>query len=354
VIGMSGGSRDRDEREETVTRAVPALADLDFAPFVPLAPWWTGDLQTLRNYFRRRDRILAGIPQERLILPLADGSGDRLVASLSPPAAGQGARPLAVLIHGLSGDENSFYVLRSAAHLATLGYPVLRLNLRGAGPSRPLCRLQYHGGRSGDFADAIAALPPALTANGIVAVGFSLGGNMLLKFLGERGAAAGLRAAVSVSAPIDLAATSRRMLKPRNYAYQAYLLKEMRAEASAPIAALTPEERRALMAARSIWDFDERITAPRNGFAGAADFYARNSAITFLAGIAVPTLVVYARDDPWVPPEPYLGQDWRSNPHIVACLPERGGHIGFHAGDSPTPWHDRVIARFLDAALSRS
>jgi len=339
--------------DQTVTEGGAAPADLIFTPFMPRAPWWTGDLQTLRNYFRRRDRILSGIAQERLILPLGDGSGDRLAASLSRPAAGQGARPLAVLIHGLSGDENSFYVLQSAAHLARLGYPVLRLNLRGAGPSRPMCRQQYHGGRSGDFADAITALPPELTANGIVAVGFSLGGNMLLKFLGERGAAAGLRAAVTVSAPIDLAATSRRMLKRRNYAYQAYLLKEMRAEASAPIAAITAEERRALAAARSIWEYDELITAPRNGFAGAEDFYARNSAIKFLSGIAVPTLVVYALDDPWVPPEPYLGYDWRSNPQLVVALPERGGHIGFHAGDSPTPWHDRALARFLDAALSR-
>ncbi|HUZ72100.1 MAG TPA: alpha/beta fold hydrolase [Stellaceae bacterium] len=335
-------------------RLIPpaALEGLSFAPFAPRAPWWGGDLQSLSNYLRPRAR-LHGYSAERLILPLDDGSGDRLAATLNRPAPGAPPLPLVVLIHGLGGDELSAYMRRSAVHFCAHGYPVLRLNLRGAGPSRPFCRLQYHGGRSDDFAMALAALPEPLASQGIVAIGFSLGGNMLLKFLGERGAAARVRAAVSVSAPIDLAATSRHMQRRRNAPYQAYLMRDIRREAAAPAAVLSPEERRVLGRVRSIREFDELFTAPHNGFAGADDYYARNAAQNFLGTIAVPTLVIHALDDPWVPSDPYRAVDWSGNPHLVPLLPKQGGHIGFQGSDPPTSWHDAAIARFLVAALSR-
>ncbi len=207
------------------------------------APWWGADLQTISNYLRPRARAHAS--PERLTLALTDGTGDRLSAALDRPPAPREGRPLAVLLHGLSGDEVSAYVVRTTAALLPQGYTVLRLNLRGAGPSRPMSRLQYHAGRTADLAMALEALPPEVTANGIVAVGYSLGGNMLLKFLGERGTASPVCAAVSVSAPIDLAATSERMLQWRNAPYQAYLMREIRVEALAPISEVTATERRA-------------------------------------------------------------------------------------------------------------
>lgn len=330
-----------------------ALADIDFAPFVPRAPWWGGDLQTLCNFLVRRRSRIAAYPQERLILPLADGSGDRLAAMLGRPREAAGRRPLVLLIHGLSGDETSFYMRRTAEHLLALGYPVLRLNLRGAGASRALCRGHYHAGRSEDLGLALAALPPALAADGVVAVGYSLGANMLLKYLGEHGAATPLRAAVSVSAPLDLAVTAQRLMRPRNALYQGYLLKYMRAEAMAPIAAITAAERRAIRAARSIWAFDEGYSAPRNGFSSAADYYERCAARNYLATIAVPTLVIHALDDPWIPPAPYLAFDWRANPHLVPLLTRSGGHVGFEGRDRSAAWHDRAIAQFLAALFSR-
>jgi hypothetical protein len=331
--------------------APAALGDLAVAGFRPRAPWWGGDLQTLGGYLRRRAPLDA-YPLERLVLALADGSGDRLSAALNRPAPGAPPRPLAVLIHGLSGDEHSFYMRRTAAHLLALGYPVLRLNLRGAGPSRAMCRLSYHGGRSADLALALAAVPSALTAEGIVAIGYSLGANMLLKFLGEHGAASPVRAAVAISAPIDLAVTARRMLRWRNFLYQAYVLRDMRAQALAPIAELTQAERQAIRGARTIWDFDDRFSAPRNGFNGAVDYYERNSARHFLGAVAVPTLVIHALDDPWVPSEPYRAFAWKSNPHLVPLLPAAGGHVGFHGRDRRTPWHDLAAVRFLAAVFS--
>jgi predicted alpha/beta-fold hydrolase len=328
----------------------PAPSLAVFPSFVARAPWWGGDLQTLRNFLIRRYGNVAAYPAERLHLPLVDGSGDRLLAVVNRPVpeAAPG-RPLVVLVHGLSGCEDSFYLLNTAAHLLTLGFPVLRLNLRGAGPSRPFCRSQYHAGRSEDFAEALAGLPRALTASGIVAVGFSLGANMLLKYLGERGTAVALRGAVAVSAPLDLAATSREMMRRRNALYQAYLLREMRREALAPGAALTPGERAAIRAARSIWEFDHRFSAPRNGYAGAETYYAENASQRFLDGIATPTLVIHALDDPWIPAAAYLAYDWWRNPNLVPLLARQGGHVGFHGRDGRVAWHDRCIAQFLTA-----
>ena len=330
---------------------LPTLADLGLVPFLPRAPWWGGDLQTIRNYVLR-DRSTHARKSERLVLPLSDGSGDQLAAALDLPEKKLPCAPLVILIHGLTGSERSAYMARSAMRLAGLGYPALRLNLRGAGPSRPLSRYQYHAGRTEDLDRVLAALPSNLVANGVVAIGFSLGGNMLLKFLGERGRAQPLRAAVSISAPIDLAGTARRMQRWRNFAYLSHLMRELRREALAASSELTSRERGAIRAATSLYEFDQNFTAPRNGFAGAEDYYARNGALRFLDGIKVPTLVIHALDDPWVPADPYAAYDWTRNRSLAPVLPAQGGHIGFHGADWPACWHDVTIERFFAAIFS--
>jgi uncharacterized protein len=333
---------------DEVSRVAAAARMPLFPPFSARAPWWGGDLQTLRNFLIRRHHArLDRYPAERLRLPLDDGSGDVLLAALNRPLDAAPPRPLVVLIHGLTGCEDSFYILNSAAHLLRLGYRVLRLNLRGAGPSRPCCRFQYHAGRSEDFAAALAALPPALTAEGVIAVGYSLGASMLLKYLGEHGRKAAVKAAVSVSAPLDLVECSRHFMRRRNMLYQNYLLKQMKQEATAPGAALTASERAVIAASRSIWAFDHSFSAPRNGYRGAEEYYERNGAMRFLDVIAVPTLVIHALDDPWIPPTPYVSHQWRRNSSLLPLLSERGGHVGFQGRDWRVAWHDLCIAQFL-------
>lgn len=315
--------------------------------FTARAPWLGPDLQTLRNMLRPPRLALAG---ERVELPLADGSGDRLAAMLHRPD--ERRAPLAVLIHGLSGGEDSPYMLVSAAALLERGHPVLRLNLRGAGASRPLCRFQYHAGRTADLRDALVALDPALSADGLLLLGYSLGGNMLLKFLAEHAAALPVRAAAAVSAPLDLAAAARRILMRRNTVYHWNLLKAMKVEALAPAAELAPSERMAIAEARTIVEFDERFVAPRNGFAGAADYYARNSSEQFLSAIGVPTLIVHALDDPWIPPNAYRRVRWADNRHLHRALSRGGGHVGFHARGARLPWHDQVVGEFFATATA--
>jgi predicted alpha/beta-fold hydrolase len=182
----------------------------------------------------------------------------------------------------------------------------------------------------------------------MIAVGYSLGANMLLKYLGEEGSAAPFLAACAISAPIDLAATTGRFEAPRNRLYQRYILSRLKAETlAAPASALDARERRAVVAARSIRRFDEVFIAPRNGFAGAGDYYERCKALRYLAGIAVPTLLIHARDDPWIPAAAYLEYDWRRNPNLTPLLPASGGHVGFHGRGDASAWHDRAMAAFV-------
>jgi predicted alpha/beta-fold hydrolase len=325
--------------------AAPVLADIP--PFRPRWPWWGGDLQTLRNTLRPPRPTSSALLGERLVLALGDGSGDRLIGRLQRPPDGGHGWPLVVLIHGLAGSEDSAYMAVSAAALLGCGYPVLRLNLRGAGPSRPLCRYQYHAGRTGDLRAALTALDSRLCADGLLVVGYSLGGNMLLKFLAEYGASFPIRAAAAVSAPIDLAAAAQRILAPRNRLYHRHLLRHMKAETLAPAAELTAAERAAITAAANIIEFDDQFVASRNGFDGAADYYARTSAESFLPDIRVPTVIMHAGDDPWIPPHAYQRVAWRHCPHLHPVLPPHGGHVGFHGRGALLPWHDRVIATFF-------
>ena len=325
------------------------LADIPLPEFRARGPWWGPDLQTLRNALVGPQRDLTRYPEQRVTLPVADGSGDALVGLLQTPAI-ETARPLAVLVHGLSGNEDSAYMIASAQALLEEGYPVLRLNLRGAGPARPLCRLQYHAGRSEDLRDVLDSDPfPDTQGRGLVLVGYSLGANMLLKFLAEFGDRFPIVGACAVSAPIDLAAASHRFLHRRNLGYHWHLLRNMKREALEDGGDLSDAEREAIASVSSILEFDDRFVAPRNGYPDAAAYYADNMARRFLAEIRVPTLVIYARDDPWIPADVYTSYTWADNQNLLPLLAKGGGHVGFHGQGSTLPWHDRCLLSFFDA-----
>ena len=300
------------------------------AEFRPKRPWWGGDLQTVRNYAFNINRALPGHASERLEVPLDDGSGDRLVGALHLPRQGAGQRPLVTLIHGIAGSESSCYMVLAAAFFLTRGFPVLRVNQRGAGPSRPLCRRQYHAGRTEDFAALIDRIDPRLTSNGLLPIGFSLGGNLLLKYLGEAGRNTPVLRAATVSAPLDLALTCNTLMRWRNYGYHRYIMTHLRRNCTAPGAELSAAERSDIIGARTLWEFDDRFTARRNGYAGATEYYATNSSQAFLHGIRSPTLLIHAQDDPFVPVQPYLEQSWSRHSRLTPVLPRSGGHLGFH------------------------
>jgi predicted alpha/beta-fold hydrolase len=337
------------KRESAVT-AVQRFDVSTVPTFRPRAPWWGADLQTLRNVLPGGAPGVALQGTEQLSLPLLDETGDVLSASLNHPDTAAGSdNPLIVLIHGLSGSDESAYILASADYWLARGHRVLRLNLRGAGSSRATCSQQYHAGRTQDLRDALSGLPHTLTTRGVVLVGYSLGGNMLLKFLAEYGSGFHIHAAASVSAPIDLAAASERFLDRRNWVYHQHLLRNMKRECFGGTAEISAAERMTISACKSIYEFDELVVAPRNGYRDAAHYYWENHSRRQLERIETPTLLVHAMNDPWIPSAAYTSYPWHENPHLHPLLTSGGGHVGFHAGTTDVPYHDHCIGEFLDA-----
>ena len=305
--------------------------------FVPRLPWIGGDLQTVRNFMRPpADDLLAPWPGETLSFPMKDDTGDVLLGTLHRPAEDRG-RSLVLLLHGLTGSEESSYLRLTARELLASGYPVLRLNWRGAGPSFGKTKAFYHAGRSDDLAAVIRSMSSDLAKNGLAAIAFSLGANVLLKYLAERGAISHLRAAVAVSPPIDLRATQQRIAARRNRRYHHYLLERMKTERPCPDDII------------SILDFDNRVVAPANGFNDALDYYAQCSAGPRLGAIRTPTLIIHAKDDPWIPSSSFRAVDWAKCKNVRLLMPWSGGHVGFHAMGLKRAWHDEVSLRFLTA-----
>ena len=318
------------------------------------SPWIGGDLQTLRNFLVGRPADLSAWPGRALTLPLRDGSGDSLAAKLHGEPGP--STPLLVLIHGLTGCEDSLHLRTAARHALTQGYAVLRLNLRGAPPGRHLARQHYHAGRSADLADALEALR-ALHADvfegGLFLVGYSLGGNLLLKFLAEEGCGLPVTAAASVSAPIDLKAAQVRMMEPRNRLYHNYLLTRMKQDALDTPGGLEEPYASQIERLNTLFDYDDAIVGPRNGFEGADDYYLKCSAKRFLERIEQPALVIHAEDDPWIPAASYRLPLWQGKPNLRLEMPSGGGHVGFHAAGHAVPWHDRRILRFFEGFQAR-
>ncbi len=331
--------------------SLPRNGAVEISPFRARPPWWGGDLQTLRNLLNLKRQPLPDGPGQRVHLRLA--GEDRLAASLHGMDH-IGKRPLVVLLHGLTGCEDSSYIRASTLHFQGLGYPVLRLNLRGAGPSRESSQGFYHAGLSADLRQALhylASESRSLGSAGFLLVGYSLGGNLVLKYLAEGEGIGGVHAAATVSAPIDLKVAQEALMRRRNWAYHRYFLDRLRRDSLAPSLGLNPADRNRVRQLRSVYEFDDQITAPYHGFDGAEDYYARASAKPLLAEIKIPSMLISAADDPLIPIDSYRSIDWRQYRLLVACQPAGGGHVGFHAVGNKTAWHNRRIAAFFDEVL---
>lgn len=311
---------------------------LTLPAFAPRWPWIGGDLQTMRNWLVKPKPPLDTWPVENLIFDMGDGTGDILHGLLQRPSEDR-SRPLVLLVHGLTGSSESSYMRATTAHLLRSGYPVLRLNLRGAGPGRGRTRQFYHAGRTADLERVVKSLAPTLTQHGVVLVGYSLGGNVVLKYLAEQGAVAPVMAAASISAPIDLHAAQRRISAPRNRVYHQHLLGDMKRDRGAE---LDP-------GIRTIIDFDNRVVARNNGFKDALHYYRESSAGPMLCGIRRPTLIIHAADDPWIPIDAYRAVSWTENPYLLPQLTTSGGHVGFHDRALAMPWHDHALTAFLES-----
>ncbi|MDN3563184.1 alpha/beta fold hydrolase [Paeniroseomonas aquatica] len=315
------------------------------APFSPRPPWLGGTLQTLRAL--RWPFAARLTPGHRLWLPLADG--DALAAMLHlPPLVLEPARPLAVLVHGLTGSEEDPYLRDAAAGLLRRGFPVLRLNLRGSGPSLPRSTSHYHLGRAGDLQEALAALPAMLTGQGVVLAGWSLGGALVLNLLGRD--TAGLPpvlGAAAIGPPLQPELAFRTI--DANPLFGRALLALYRREVLAVPAVDLPESlRQAARRASSLVEFEATVTAPRFGYPSYAVYCEVNRPAAALPQIRVPTLVVMAADDPLVPIESLAGIDWAACPAVAPLAVEGGGHCGFYDRRQDEPLSLRAMAAFFE------
>ncbi len=207
----------------------------------------------------------------------------------------------------------------------------------------------YHAGDTGDLAIVVQRLTAESDAPLLLA-GVSLGGNVLLKWLGESGdrVPSAIRGAVAISVPFDLARSARYIDRGFSRVYQAYFLRSLRAKArykSTDFSGRVPPVDAALRA-RTLFEFDDRFTAPLHGFENAVEYYARSSSLRFLSHVQVPTLLLSARDDPFLPPD-VLGEvetAVQSTPAVTLELVARGGHVGFIAGR--VPWRPLYYAEW--------
>ncbi len=325
-------------------RTVP---DLKIPEFNSGLKWRGGDLQTMRNTILGPANSLDK-DFERVSFDL--GEGKSLMAAFHSSTKSD-SLPLIIIIHSMAGDELSPNVISSAAYFNTQGFPVLRLNLRGAGPSAKTSVGPYHGGLSEDLAKVIDQLPARKYGAGIVLYGISLGGNMMLKYLGERGADAGVRAAISVSAPLNLKTVQMRIMASRNRVYHNYLLLGMKNYMKQTKGHHDKGLLDKAKAAKSLFEFDDQITAPANGIAGAEEYYRLHSARRFVDGIAVPTLLIHAQNDPWIPVEDYRERQWPTDGPLSLLIVDDGGHVGFHGKDHKVPWQERVAVQYLGRIL---
>ena len=290
---------------------------------------------------------LGGFERQRLVLPVSDGSGDRLSGCLDIPLeTPDRSAPLILLIHGMTGCEDSGHIRRSAAAFLHAGYRVLRLNLRGAGPSRYSCAGHYHAGRGSDIADALEALPRDQVRCGVFAIGISLGGAVLVNYLGTHGRSGPVLGAATVSMPIDLEAASRCLMKRGNLVYHRYLLDRAKKGSLGEDRPLGDAEQAHIAGARTIWEYDDRFIAPYHGFENALDYYRQCSPKNFLGDVEVPLWVFYARDDPIVPSRAYRAFGWGANRHLRPLVTEKGGHVGFHEKGGGV-WFNRVLLQIL-------
>jgi predicted alpha/beta-fold hydrolase len=305
-----------------------------------VAPWWLRGphAQTIwGRFFKRVPRIST----TREILRAPDGDSLEL-----HHLEGAGNAPRVLMLHGLEGSRDSHYIDGMFARAAARRWPATLLVFRGCGSAPNVAPRFYHSGETTDLDHVFVELSRRTPGSQWFLVGVSLGANVLLKWLGERGNVADVRAAAAISTPFDLEAGSRHISRGFSRAYDRNFVRSLRRKALAKLER-QPQlvDAGRLQSVASIYDFDEAVTAPVHGFQNAHDYYEKSSAIRFLSRIRVPTLLLSSRDDPFLPATVLddVSDKARHNPLLHVEFHDTGGHVGFVAG---TPLHPFYYAEW--------
>jgi len=312
------------------------------------AAWWVpgAHFQTTWGRFGRSRRLLAF---ERELLATPDG--DELVLD---HLTGEPGTPRVILLHGLEGSSFAVYMLGLARLIAAAGWRATAVNFRSCArdPARPRLWLPtrrprlYHSGETTDLDLVVRTLTAREPGVPLYAIGVSIGGNVLLKWLGETGARSPIEAAATISVPYDLEAAARHLERGASRFYISFFLRTLKAKVF-DLLGRFPDETRHLVVdlvrrAQTFRAFDDAATAPLHGFAGAADYYLRASSLRYLSRVEVPTFCVNSADDPFLPAEALARARAAASDDIAFQVTRRGGHAAFIAGR--LPWRPRYWA----------
>jgi predicted alpha/beta-fold hydrolase len=339
--------RDRRRREARSTRAEPSHERTPVLAY--RAPRWLagGHAQTIWPYRMRRPDV--PLRRERVETPDRDfWDFDWLDAQAAPDA------PVVALFHGLEGGSMSHYARALLVALARRSWRGVVPHFRGCGGEPNRLPRAYHSGDHEEIGAMLAAIRARIApATTLYAVGVSLGGSALLNWLGRAGtgAASTLRAAAAVSAPLDLMAAGTAIGKGMNRIYAKHFLATLKPKSLA-IAKRFPGllDPARIRRARTLYEFDDVVTAPLHGFAGTHDYWTRASSKPWLAGIGVPTLVLNARNDPFIPFHS-LPTERDVSTFVTLEQPRHGGHAGFAHGRFPgnVDWLPGRLLHYFEA-----
>ena len=325
--------------------------DTEFRP-----AWWLPGPH-LQTAWGRLARSRRQVRFRREVLETPDGD-DLVLDHMDGPAGS----PRLLLLHGLEGSSHSVYAQGLLAQAGRRGWRATAINFRSCAvdPRRLSRRLPnrrprlYHSGETSDFdfaARTIAAREPAIRLG---AAGVSLGGNVLLKWLGENPDQRIVARAAAISTPYDLAAGARHLERRMGRIYVRSLLSTLREKALAaarthPEAAATIDVERTRRA-KTFREFDDAATAPLHGFASAEDYYERSSSIRYLGSIRTPTLCLSAEDDPFVPAQVLERARAAASPAVRFVITRHGGHVGFVSSGKARYWAEELVLEWLTSS----
>ena len=299
-------------------------------PFIPHRLLKQGDAQTLGSYlWPRRFRLGEHSGDEERLFEVEPGSQVLAHCRWQPDRA---ERPTLVMWHGMEGSTASSYMLTTADKIFRAGFNVVRVNFRNCGGTEHLSPTLYHGGLTGDLRAVINELITRDHLPQLFVAGFSLGGNMVLKLAGEYGddPPAAVKAICAVSPSIDLRASTTLIARRRNWIYQQDFLRRLKNRIKVKEKLFPGVYDSSLLSSiRSVEQFDNEYVAPHFGFADANDYYAKSSSRPLIGRIRIPTLIIHAKDDPFIPFEPLRDPSIAANPYVLLLATEQGGHVAF-------------------------
>ena len=320
-------------------------------PFIPRRLLRNGHVMTIYAWARRREFPRLPPPEPRVFRILDDTQ----VLAHCYFQSDRSGRPTMLGLHGLESSSDAHYMRGIADKAFARGWNAVLLNQRNCGGTEHLTPRLYHSGLTDDVRAVVAELAAADGITRIGVVGYSLGGNLAVKLAAEASEDSNVPivAAVGVSPTIDLARCVEAIERPSNYPYQWNFVRNLRARMRRK-AALWPGhyDLRRLDDIWTIREFDDVYTAPHHGFAGASDYYARASAIRVIDRIRIPTLLLTADDDPFVPPDPFDAPVVRA--HTQVHIERGGGHcafVGEEAAASDGYWAEATAIAFLESAF---